>query len=135
LVAIVQAYVVDGDSLEVTWGRCTMNIDSSRMRREMRIVGSRSGTDRENARKETKRVKALVEEAFGHFGKNALYEEQFIKYFENRGMSKNEVDKLWFKAENMKIIRRGLKPIFREKDPLDILGHVVVFRLLGKGDV
>jgi len=33
-------------------------------------------------------VKALVEEAFGHFGKNALYEEQFIKYFKGQGMSK-----------------------------------------------
>jgi len=79
-------------------------------------------------------VKALVEGAFDHFGKNVLYEEQFIKYFKNQGMSKNEVDRLWFKAENMKIMRRGVKPIFRDEDPLDILGHVVVFRLLGKGD-
>jgi len=79
-------------------------------------------------------VKVLVESAFDHFGKSVLYEEQFIKYFKNRGMSKGEVDKLCFIAENMKIIRRGVKPIFRDEDPLDILGHVVVFRLLGKGD-
>ena len=79
-------------------------------------------------------MKALVEGAFDHFGKNLLYEEQFIKYFKNQGMSKVEVDKLWVKANNLGIIRIGAKPIFRDEDPLDILGHVVVFRLLGKGD-
>jgi len=80
-------------------------------------VGRRSGTDKEDARKEKKRIKALVESAFEHYGKNVLYEEQFIKYFKNQGMSKNEVDKLWFKAGNMKIMKRGVKPIFRVRAP------------------
>lgn len=76
-------------------------------------------------------MKALVEEAFGHFGKNVLYKEQFIKYFRDRGMSKDEVDNLWAKAHSMKIIRIGARPVFREK-PLEVIGSVVVFRLLGK---
>jgi len=90
--------------------------------------------DKEKARKEKKQVKSLVEEAFKHYGKNVLYEKQFIKYYRDRGMSKDEVDGLWAKAHSMKIIRIGAKPVFREK-PYKILGNVIVFRLLGKEGV
>ena len=95
-------------------------------------MGRRSRTHKENARKERKRVKALVESAFNHFGKDELYEEQFIKYFRDQGMSKEDADKLWINAHSMNIIRIGIRPIFREGDPLNILGHVTVFTLRSK---
>jgi len=79
-------------------------------------------------------VKRLVEEAFNHFGNKKLYKEQFIKYFLNKGMSKDEVDKLWIEADRMNIISIGVKPIVREEEPLKILGHVTIFRLKGKED-
>ena len=79
-------------------------------------------------------MKALVEEAFAHFCKNELYEEQFIKYFKARGMSKKEADKLWINAHAMDIITIGVRPIFQEDDPLNILGHVTIFRLAEKED-
>ena len=79
-------------------------------------------------------MKALVEEAFTHFSKNEVYEEQFIKYFKARGMSKEEADRLWIDAHAMDIITIGVRPIFREDDPLNILGHVTIFRLSEKED-
>jgi len=74
-------------------------------------------------------MKRLVEEAFNHFGNKKLYKEQFIKYFLDKGMSKDEVDKLWIEADRMNIILIGVKPIVREEEPLKILGHVTIFRL------
>jgi len=79
-------------------------------------------------------VKALIEEAFAHFGKNELFEEQFINYFKARGMSKEEADRLWIDAHAMNIITIGVRPIFREDDPMNILGHVSIFRLAAKED-
>jgi len=90
--------------------------------------------DKEKARKEKEQVKSLVKEAFKYYGKDVLFEKQFIKYYRDRGMSKDEVDRLWVKAHSMKIIRIGSKPVFCEK-PYRILGNVMVFRLLGKEGV
>lgn len=97
-------------------------------------MGKRRGENKEKAREERKSVKRLVEEAFNHFGNKKLYKEQFIKYFLNKGMSKDEVDKLWIEADRMNIISIGVKPIVREEEPLKILGHVTIFRLKGKED-
>ena len=90
--------------------------------------------DKEKARKERKQVKALVEGAFKHFGKDEIYEKQFIKYFRDKGMSKEEVDQLWVKANAMNIIEIGVIPIARKEDPLKILGHVTVLTLKGRED-
>jgi len=90
--------------------------------------------DKEKARKGKKQVKSLVEEAFKYYDKDVLFEKQFIKYYRDRGMSKDEIDRLWVKAHNMKILRIGAKPVYREK-PYRILGNVMVFRLLGKEGV
>jgi len=88
--------------------------------------------DKEKARKERKQVKALVDGAFKHFGKNKIYEKQFIRYFKNKGMSEKEADQLWIKANAMNIIEIGVIPIARRENPLKILGHVTVFTLKGK---
>jgi hypothetical protein len=94
------------------------------------------GSDLEWIRKKLgrkkKQVKELVEGAFRHFGKNKIYERQFIRYFKNKGMNVKEVDQLWVKANAMNIIEIGVIPIAREEDPLKILGHVTVFTLKGK---
>jgi len=95
-------------------------------------VGRRSGTDKKNARKEKERIKALVEGAFDHFGKNELYERQFINYFRAQGMGKEEVDKLWVKAHSMKIIRIGARSIIRKGKAPAMLGDVMVFILKGR---
>jgi len=79
-----------------------------------------------------KRVKALVEGAFEHFGKNELYKGQFIKYFRDRGMGTEEIDKLWVKAHSMRIIKIGARSVIRKKNTLAILGDVMVFILAGK---
>jgi len=77
-------------------------------------------------------VKAQVEDAFNHFGSNEIYKEQFIKYFLNKGMKRKNIDELWMNAYRMNIILIGVKPIVSEKKPLDILGHVTVFKLVGR---
>ena len=90
--------------------------------------------DKENARKDRKQVKALVEGAFKHFGKDEMYQEQFIKYFKNQGMSKEEADQLWVKAYAMKIIEIERRTIIsRERSPR-ILSHATVFIMAGKED-
>jgi len=88
----------------------------------------------EDARKERKRIKALVESAFNHFGKNVLYEAQFIKFFKDKGMTKEEADKLWIIARAKRIIGIEVRPLLRKKRPPKILGHIAVFTLKGKGD-
>jgi len=92
-------------------------------------VGKRHGKHKGKAREKRNSMKRLVEEAFNHFGNKKLYKEQFIKYFLDKGMSKDEVDKLWIEADRMNIILIGVKPIVREEEPLKILGHVTIFRL------
>ena len=82
--------------------------------------------DKEKARKDRKQVKELVEGAFKHFGKDRIFEKQFIRYFKNKGMSEKEADQIWVNANAMKIIEIGVIPIARKEDPLTILGHVTV---------
>lgn len=96
-------------------------------------MGRRSRTDKEDARKERKRIKALVESAFSHFCKNVLYEGQFIKYFRDKGMTKEEADMLWVNAYAKRIIGIEVRPLLRKKRPPKILGHITVFTFKGKG--
>jgi len=67
-----------------------------------------------------------IESTFNHFGKNEIYEAQFIKYFRDKGMSKEEADKLWIIARAKRII--GIE-VLHKKRPPKILGHVTVFTL------
>jgi len=90
--------------------------------------------DKEKARKERKQVKALVEGVFNHFGKDEIYEGQFIKYFKDQGIGKEEAEKLWVKAHSMNILRMGSRPIVRKGKPLEIIGHAIVLTLVGKED-
>jgi len=82
---------------------------------------------------ERRRVKSLMEQAFDHFGKDVLYEEQLFKYFMDKGMSRDEVKELVVDAIGKKIIQIGAKPIGRE-DTKEVLGTVTVFRLLGRDE-
>jgi len=90
--------------------------------------------NKENPRKDKTRVKSLIEGAFMHFGKDELYEEQFIKYFRDKGMSKEEVDQLWVKAYAMNLIDIVRRSIISKGRVPRILGHVTVFIMAGKED-
>jgi len=79
-------------------------------------------------------MKELVESAFDPFGKDEPYEGQFIKFFKDRVMSKEEAEKLWVKANNINIIRMGSRPIVHKAQPLVIVGHAIVLILVGKED-
>jgi len=79
-------------------------------------------------------VKAQVEEAFNPLGSNELYKEQFIKYFLDKGMRRKNINELWMNAYKMNIISIGVKPIVSDEKPLEILGHVTVFKLVGRED-
>lgn len=73
-------------------------------------------------------MKRLIEEAFNHFGKSVLYEEQTFRYFMKKGMSRKEVENLVLDAMGMKIIVIGAESISREDNPMEN------FRLAGKED-
>jgi hypothetical protein len=88
--------------------------------------------DKENARKERERIKTLVEQAFIHYGKNELYEEQFDRFFKDKGMSEEEIDNLWIEANSMRIIQVGYSPVSALGNPLDIIGQKTIFTLLTK---
>ena len=77
-------------------------------------------------------MKAQVEEAFDHLGSSEIYKEQFIKFFLDKGMKRKNIDELWMNAYSMNIIQICVKPIVREGKPLEILGQITVFRLVGK---
>jgi len=83
---------------------------------------------------ERRRVKSLMEQAFDHFGKDVLYEEQLFKFYMDKGMSRDEVKKLVVSAIGKKIIMIGSKPIARDDNPMEILGNVTVFRLLRRDE-
>jgi len=74
-----------------------------------------------------------MEQAYDHFGKVVLYEEQLFKYFMAKGMSRDEVKELVVNAIGKKIILIGVKPIGRE-DTMEVLGTVTVFRLVGRDE-
>lgn len=95
-------------------------------------MGKRHKKDKKHAMKEKKRIKELVLEAFEHFGKNELFKEEFVKYFQKKGMSKDKIDRLWIKADQMNIITIGVEPIWEPGHPLNIIGHKTVFELVGK---
>lgn len=97
-------------------------------------MGKRHREDKEKAKMERKKIKELLENAFNHFGKNILYEEQLFAYFIKGGMNREEVNKLIISAIGRNIVTIGVKPIADEEDPLKILGHVTVFRLTGRED-
>jgi len=63
-----------------------------------------------------------------------LYEAQFIKFFRDRGMTKDEADMLWVNAYAKKMIGIEVRPLLRKKRPPKILGHITVFILKGRGD-
>jgi len=97
-------------------------------------MGEGRREDKEKAKMERRKIKGLLENAFNHFGKNVLYEEQLFQYFINKGMGREEVNKLLISAIGKNVITIGVKPIAHEEDPLKILGHVTVFRLIGRED-
>lgn len=78
------------------------------------------------------KINVLVLETFKYFGKDELYEEEFIKYFRDKGMSKEEIDKLWTKAHSMNIITIGAEPIWKPEHPWNIISHKIVFELVRK---
>jgi len=82
--------------------------------------------------KEKKQVKALVEGAFKHFGKDEIYEGQFIKYFKNKGLSKEEADQLGINAHAKRIIEIEIRPVISKGKTLKILGYVTVFIMADK---
>jgi len=79
-------------------------------------------------------MKAQVEEAFNHLGSSELYKEQFVKYFLDKGMGRKSIDELWINAYKVNVISIGVKPIVSDEKPLEILGHVTVFKLVGRED-
>ena len=95
-------------------------------------MGRRYRTDKENARKEKKRIKVLVEQVFNHYKRYELYKEQFIKYFKARGMSKEETDQLWVNAYAQNLIEIERRPLISEEKTPRILGHVIVFTFVDK---
>lgn len=78
------------------------------------------------------RIKALVSEAFEHYGRYKLFEDEFIKYFRGKGMGDDEIDNLWAKAHSLNIITIGVKPLWEPGHPLSIIGQKTVFSLAGK---
>jgi len=86
--------------------------------------------DKENAREKRELLKALVEGAFIHYGKNELYEEQFDRFYKDKGMSEGEIDNLWIEANSMRIIQIGYSPVTALGNPLDIIGQKTIFTLL-----
>lgn len=97
-------------------------------------MGKRSREDKEKAEEARRRVKTRVEDAFNHFGKNELYEEQLFRYFMKKGMSRKEVEKLIVDAIGMNLIVMGARSIFRKEKP-EKLGHITVFWMKGKEDL
>jgi len=77
-------------------------------------------------------MRTLVEEVFRHTGKSEVTEDDFVKYYRDKGMSAGEADDLWAKAQSLGIIRIGVKPIWAPGNPLEILGHRTVFELIEK---
>jgi|GEM_PF-4697721 3-oxoacyl-[acyl-carrier-protein] synthase III len=96
-------------------------------------MGRKRGRDKKEVKEERRRIEALVMEAFQHFNANELYEEKFVKYFQKRGMSRDEIDRLWVRAMNLDIIRIEAEPIWEPGKPWNILGQKTVFVLV-KGE-
>lgn len=88
--------------------------------------------DKEKSRKERKKIKAIVEGAFNNFHKNELFEEQFIKYLRDQGMSKEEADDLWVKAYALNMIEIERRPLISKERYPRILGHVTIFVMVSK---
>ncbi len=93
-------------------------------------MGKRRGRNKKKDRKE--KIEALVKEPFQHLGRNKLFKEEFMKYFQNKGMNKEKTDELWIEADAMNIITIGVKPIWEPGNPLKIIGHKTVFELVGR---
>ncbi|MCS7365058.1 MAG: hypothetical protein NDF54_06430 [archaeon GB-1867-035] len=74
-------------------------------------------------------VEKLIKEVFNYYGKSRIFEEEFIKYFKQKGMTDEEIDNLWVKALNYDLIDTGLKTFPNKSNPLEPITKVV-FELL-----
>lgn len=97
-------------------------------------MGKRRRENKEADEEERMRVKVLIDEVFNHFNTSELYKEDFVKYFQKKGMSENEIDMLWVRAMNLGIMVIEVEPIWEPGNPLNILGQKIVFRLVGIED-
>lgn len=74
----------------------------------------------------------LIKEVFSHYGKKELSEEEFIQYFQEKGLSKDEIEKLWSEAHSQELISVGVWSISDPNNPLKIIEQKIVFTLLNE---
>lgn len=72
-----------------------------------------------------KEIEKLIKEVFNRYGKNRIFEEEFIQYFKQKEMTPKEIDQLWSDALFFNLIKVGVWTIRNESNPLEPLTKIV----------
>lgn len=72
-----------------------------------------------------KEIEKLIKEVFNHYGKNRIFEEEFIQYFKQKEMTPKEIDQLWSDALFFNLIKVGVWTIRNESNPPEPLTKIV----------
>ncbi len=79
-----------------------------------------------------RKLREIITEVFKHYNRNAIYKEEFYKFFKNKGINEKEIEELWLKALAHEIIDVGITPITDPNNPLNIKEIKKVFILKEK---
>ena len=74
-----------------------------------------------------KELRRLVRAPFKHYGRNVIYEDEFFKYFRDKGWSDEDIERLWIAAiADSGIVKMGVIPEAKEYPPKEIIGRPVL---------